>query len=107
MSCGLYVISCKIYLQLATFNLQQLFNNDILLKEANEFEKTTALIRIYLCFVVRLYVLRKTSYVQPSIPTEESFGRLVLLGYDVTTFRPVTYQRSSLLRPSMEVSSRG
>ena len=38
---------------------------------------------------------------------EESFGLLVLLGYDVTTFRPVTYQRSSLLRPSMEVSSRG
>jgi hypothetical protein len=38
---------------------------------------------------------------------EESFGRLVLLGYDVTTFTPVTYQRSSLLRPSMEVSSRG
>ena len=29
-------------------------NNDILLKEANEFEKTTALIRIYLCFVVRI-----------------------------------------------------
>ena len=38
---------------------------------------------------------------------EESFGQLVLLGCDVTTFRPVTYQRSSLLRPSMEVSSRG
>ena len=38
---------------------------------------------------------------------EESFGQLVLLGFDVTTFRPVTYQRSSLLRPSMEVSSRG
>lgn len=38
---------------------------------------------------------------------EESFGRLVLLGYDVTIFIPVTYQRSSLLRPSMEVSSRG
>ena len=37
----------------------------------------------------------------------ESFGRLVLLGYDVTTFIPVTYQRSSLLRPSMEVSSCG
>ena len=39
--------------------------------------------------------------------TEESFGQLVLLGYDVTTFIPVTYQRSSLLRPSMEVSSCG
>ena len=38
---------------------------------------------------------------------EESFGRLVLLGFDVTTFIPVTYQRSRLLRPSMEVSSRG
>ena len=43
----------------------------------------------------------------PVICYEESFGRLVLLGYDVTTFTPVTYQRSSLLRPSMEVSSRG
>lgn len=39
--------------------------------------------------------------------SEESFGQLVLLGYDVTTFIPVTYQRSSLLRPSMEVSSCG
>lgn len=38
---------------------------------------------------------------------EESFGQLVLLGYDVTTFTPVTYQRSHLLRPSMEVSSCG
>ncbi|WP_208864751.1 hypothetical protein, partial [Mucilaginibacter gossypiicola] len=27
--------------------------------------------------------------------SEESFGQLVLLGYDVTTFIPVTYQRSS------------
>ena len=43
----------------------------------------------------------------PFIHHEESFGRLVLLGFDVTTFIPVTYQRSSLLRPSMEVSSRG
>ena len=38
---------------------------------------------------------------------EESFGRLVLLGFDVTTFIPVTYQRDRLSRPSMEVSSRG
>ncbi len=52
-------------------------------------------------------VPRITQYVQPLIQHEESFGRLVLLGYDVATFIPVTYQRSSLLRPSMEVSSCG
>ena len=50
-----------------------------------------------------VYTLLRT----PLSVHEESFGQLVLLGYDVTTFRPVTYQRSSLLRPSMEVSSCG
>ena len=50
-----------------------------------------------------VYVLLRT----PLSVHEESFGQLVLLGFDVTTFRPVTYQRSSLLRPSMEVSSCG
>ena len=43
----------------------------------------------------------------PLSVVEESFGQLVLLGYDVTTFTPVTYQRGSLPRPSMEVSSCG
>lgn len=63
-------------------------------------EKTTDII---------VFVL--VGYSIATVPTlflsEESFGQLVLLGYDVTTFRPVTYQRSSLLRPSMEVSSCG
>jgi hypothetical protein len=48
-----------------------------------------------------------TGKITPLICCEESFGRLVLLGFDVTTFTPVTYQRSSLLRPYKEVSSRG
>jgi hypothetical protein len=43
----------------------------------------------------------------PLSVVEESFGQLVLLGYDVTTFTPVTYQRGSLPRPSKEVSSCG
>jgi hypothetical protein len=33
------------------------------------------------------------------------YGQLVLLGYDVTAFTPAAYQRSSLLRPLMEISS--
>ena len=62
--------------------------------------------------VVYLFVLFRVSnqYSYRSLTLirhEESFGQLVLLGYDVTTFIPVTYQRSSLLRPSMEVSSCG
>ena len=40
-------------------------NNDILLKEANEFEKTTALIRIYLCFVVGIRDESLTPIFQP------------------------------------------
>ena len=35
------------------------------------------------------------------------YGLLVLLGYDVTTFTPVTYQRGHLPRPSKEISSCG
>ena len=30
---------------------------------------------------------------------EKSFGQLVLLGYDITAFTPVAYQRCSLQRP--------
>jgi hypothetical protein len=29
----------------------------------------------------------------------KAYGQLVLLGFDVTTFTPAAYQRSSLLRP--------
>ena len=36
---------------------------------------------------------------------EKSFGLLVLLGFDVTTFTPAAYQPRSLRGPSMEVSS--
>ena len=38
---------------------------------------------------------------------EKSFGQLVLLGYDITAFTPVAYQRRHLQRPLKEVSSRG
>ena len=31
---------------------------------------------------------------------KKSFGQLVLLGFDVTTFTPAAYQRRSLQRPS-------
>jgi len=37
----------------------------------------------------------------------ESFGLLVLLSFGLSTFTPVAYQRSHLLRPYKEVSSRG
>jgi len=37
----------------------------------------------------------------------ESFGLLVLLGFGLSTFTPIAYQRSHLLRPYKEVSSRG
>ncbi len=38
---------------------------------------------------------------------DESLGLLVLLDCGVATFTSVAYQRSSLLRPYMESSSRG
>ena len=37
--------------------------------------------------------------------SEKVVGILVLLGYDITAFTPAAYLRSSLLRPSMEISS--
>ena len=37
--------------------------------------------------------------------TEEDFGLLVQVGFDITAFRPPAYQRGSLPRPSKEVSS--
>ncbi len=37
----------------------------------------------------------------------ESFGLLVSLGFDLSTFTPMTYQRCHLQRPYKEVSSRG
>ncbi len=61
---------------------QQLSNNDILLKEVNGKNKQ-----------------RCAAF--------ESFGLLVLLDCAVASFTSVAYQRSSLLRPYMEFSSRG
>ena len=37
----------------------------------------------------------------------ESFGQLVVLGFDVTVFTPAPYQRHRLWRPSKEFSSCG
>ena len=45
--------------------------------------------------------MRKEPYLK------KPFGQLVLLGFDITAFTPVAYQRSSLLRPSREVLSWG
>ncbi len=74
---------------------------DILLKEVSLRENNS----YYYLSVVLLWSPHCCG--DPLIQHEESFGQLVLLGYDVTTFIPVTYQRSRLLRPSMEVSSCG
>lgn len=35
----------------------------------------------------------------------ESFGQLVVLGFDIAVFTPAPYQRRRLQRPSMEFSS--
>ena len=35
----------------------------------------------------------------------EAFGLLVRIGFDITAFTPSAYQRGSLPRPSMEISS--
>jgi hypothetical protein len=35
----------------------------------------------------------------------KAYGQLVLLGFDVTAFRPAAYQRPSLERPLKEISS--
>ena len=35
------------------------------------------------------------------------YGLLVLLGYDITAFTPIAYQRGSLPRPLKEISSCG
>ena len=35
----------------------------------------------------------------------KSFGQLVLLGFDITAFTPVAYQRGSLPQPSREFLS--
>ena len=37
--------------------------------------------------------------------TEEDVGLLVPLGFDITAFTPVAYQRGSLPRPSKDDSS--
>jgi hypothetical protein len=49
--------------------------------------------------------LLKRIYIQKN--KNKVYGLLVLLGFDVTTFTPITYQRSHLLRPLKETSSRG
>ncbi len=38
---------------------------------------------------------------------DEAFGLLVLLSFAISDFTPAAYQRCSLQRPLMEVSSRG
>ena len=47
----------------------------------------------------------------PAPPRREKlhklYGLLVLLGYDITAFTPVAYQRGSLPRPLKEISSCG
>ncbi len=40
-----------------------------------------------------------------TILSKKVSGQLVLLGYDVTAFTPAAYQRNSLLRPLIEISS--
>lgn len=44
------------------------------------------------------YLLNNSKYDLP----KESFGQLVVLGFDVTVFTPAPYQRCRLQRPSME-----
>ena len=39
------------------------------------------------------------------IPAPESFGQLVPLGFDITAFTPMAYQRCRLQRPLKETSS--
>ena len=46
-------------------------------------------------------------YIQNTFPALESYGQLVPLGFDITAFAPVAYQRRSLRRPSMDDSSLG
>ena len=48
-----------------------------------------------------------TNYSLKKNAARKVYGLLVLLGYDVTTFTPVTYQRGHLPRPSKEISSCG
>ena len=52
---------------------------------------------------------KTTAAVQLKVKTayDESFGQLVVLGFDVTVFTPAPYQRPGLGRPSKEFSSCG
>ena len=48
-----------------------------------------------------LYIIaRKPSYKEPSV---QSFGQLVVLGFDIAVFIPAPYQRCRLQRPSKEI----
>ena len=46
-------------------------------------------------------------FVKKNLYARKVYGWLVLLGYDVTTVTPVTYQRGHLPRPLKEISSCG
>ena len=52
-------------------------------------------------FLITLHNTRDDKQTQnkPITRSKKSFGQLVLLGYDVTTFTPAAYQRRSLQRP--------
>ena len=49
--------------------------------------------------------LSRIAFVQEKSHTEEDVGLLVPLGFDITAFTPVAYQRGSLPRPSKDDSS--
>ena len=54
--------------------------------------------------LLRLYMPLALSHSIEEL-TEEDVGLLVPLGFDITAFTPVAYQRGSLPRPSKDVSS--
>ena len=62
-----------------------------------------------LCYIVYVITwLEETHFkknVQGYFPAPESFGQLVPLGFDITAFTPVAYQRRRLQRPLKETSS--
>ena len=57
--------------------------------------------------LTRQSCIGKTHTVESVCYSKKAFGQLVVLGFDVTVFRPAPYQRRSLRRPSMESSSCG
>jgi hypothetical protein len=63
-------------------------------------------LRLYL-FALRLILYKERETFLAFLVVEEDFGLLVLLGFGITAFTPEAYLRSSLLRPYVEISSRG